>query len=142
MAIDYAHSPGALEALLTTCRDMVIGKLWCVFGCGGERDTGKRSEMGGLASRLADHVVLTNDNPRGETPESIVAQIRSGMDRPADAEILDRREAIAFAIRSADAKDLIIIAGKGHETFQVMGDQTLPFDDLSVAEEILGAIPC
>jgi len=142
VAIDYAHSPEALEALLTTCRDMVIGELWCVFGCGGERDSGKRSEMGGLASRLADHVVLTNDNPRGETPESIVAQIRSGMDRPADAEILDRREAIAFAIRSADAKDLIIIAGKGHETFQVMGDQTLPFDDLSVAEEILGAIPC
>jgi len=98
--------------------------------------------MGRLASALADHVVLTNDNPRGERPESILAQIRAGMSRPPDAEILERREAIAYAIREARQGDLIVIAGKGHESHQVIGDQVLPFDDQSVAEAILGARPC
>jgi len=142
VAIDYAHSPGALEALLVSARQMANGKLWCVFGCGGERDRLKRPEMGRLASALADHVVLTNDNPRGERPESILAQIRAGMSRPPDAEILERREAIAYAIREARQGDLIVIAGKGHESHQVIGDQVLPFDDQSVAEAILGARPC
>ena len=142
VVIDYAHSPGALKASLESARSLTRGALWCVFGCGGERDRGKRPTMGQLASALADHVVLTNDNPRGEVPSQILSAIETGLERPADAVIPDRAQAIAYAIENASPHDLILIAGKGHERFQLIGNQAIPFSDREVAEQLLGMMPC
>ena len=98
--------------------------------------------MGQLASALADHVVLTNDNPRGEVPSQILSAIETGLERPADAVIPDRAQAIAYAIENASPHDLILIAGKGHERFQLIGNQAIPFSDREVAERLLGMMPC
>ncbi len=136
--IDYAHTPDALEQVLLALRRHTTGKLWVVFGCGGDRDVGKRALMGEVASRLADHVVLTSDNPRSENPESILADIRSGIKSSAAPDtFIDRQSAIAFAIDSAEENDLVLIAGKGHEDYQIIGSEKRPFCDYLVAKDCL-----
>jgi UDP-N-acetylmuramoyl-L-alanyl-D-glutamate--2,6-diaminopimelate ligase len=143
VVIDYAHTPDALQQALRALRAHCAGRLWCVFGCGGERDPGKRPQMGALAAELADHVLLTDDNPRGEDGDAIVAAIRAGM--PAASAVLierDRARAIAVAVREARAGDVVLIAGKGHETYQEIAGTMRPFDDLAVARAALEARPC
>lgn len=139
--VDYAHTPDALERLLSAVRDLAKGRIVLVFGCGGDRDPGKRYPMGQIAGRLADVAILTSDNPRSEDPEAILSEIERGV---ADSgartfrRIADRREAIRAAIALADADSVIVIAGKGHETTQVIGRNELPFDDRKIAAELLG----
>lgn len=132
VVIDYAHTPDALEHALAALRRHCRGALWCVFGCGGDRDRGKRPQMGAIAERLADRVVLTSDNPRGEAPQGILEEIQAGMREPAAIEI-DRAHAIRFAIAQAAPGDLVLIAGKGHEDYQVVGVESLPFSDSAEA---------
>lgn len=135
--VDYAHTPDALARALQSVREHCRAELWCVFGCGGDRDRGKRPEMGRIAEQLADHVVVTNDNPRGEPPDAIAAEIVGGMSR-APQVILDRRRAIAAALDSAGAGDWVLVAGKGHETCQIIGDKATSFDDREVVSGCLG----
>jgi len=128
--VDYAHTPGALEGALQSLRTHCRGRLWCVFGAGGDRDRGKRPLMGAIAERHADVVVLTDDNPRSEDPAGIVADIRAGMKRPEVARAEhDRGSAIAAALQAAGPDDIVLIAGKGHEEVQLVGDQAVPFSD-------------
>ena len=134
--VDYAHTPDALKKVLTTLgpttRNTAGGKLWCVFGCGGERDRGKRPEMGAVAERFADEVVVTSDNPRGEAPAAIISDILAGASRSLHS-IEDRAEAIHFAIVHSAPADTVLIAGKGHEDYQLTGDNRLPFVDAAQA---------
>jgi UDP-N-acetylmuramoyl-L-alanyl-D-glutamate--2,6-diaminopimelate ligase len=141
--VDFAHTPDALEKVLTALREHCTGRLWCVFGCGGNRDAGKRAPMGAVAVRLADQVVLTSDNPRDEDPGKILADILAGVpDRRSVRIQPDRARAIREAIGAADAGDVVLIAGKGHETVQVEAGETRPFSDQAVALEALGeAVP-
>ena len=133
--VDYAHKPDALEKLLHAVREIAgQRRLKIVFGCGGDRDKGKRPEMGGIAARLADEVIVTSDNPRGEQPQAIIDQIVHGIGEGRCVQIADRREAIARTIAEAAGDDVIVIAGKGHETYQVIGDQVVHFDDREEAE--------
>ena len=134
--VDYAHTPDALRAALTALRPRVRGALAVVFGCGGDRDRGKRPQMGAAAARLADRVVITDDNPRSEDAAAIRAEARAGC--PSAEEIGDREEAIAAAIGGLRPGDVLLIAGKGHETGQIVGDTTLPFDDAAAARRIVG----
>lgn len=128
--IDYAHTPHALEQALSALREHGAARLWCVFGCGGDRDPGKRPLMGAIAERLADRVIVTDDNPRTEAPEHIAQAILAGMQRPAEASVIhDRRAAIGQALGAADAGDLVLIAGKGHEDYQIMGTERRSFSD-------------
>lgn len=128
--VDYAHTAGALEAVLKSLRAHCQGKLWCVFGAGGDRDRGKRPLMGAAVERHADHVVLTDDNPRSEDPAQITTDICSGIRQPALVHIEhDRAHAIAHALRSAGPDDIVLVAGKGHETMQQVGNRSLPFSD-------------
>jgi len=136
VVVDYAHTPDALEQALTALRAHCAGRLICVFGCGGERDAGKRPQMGAIAERLADVAIITDDNPRGENGDAIVAQIRAGMAQPATVE-RDRGRAIGLAIAQAGAADVVLIAGKGHETYQEGAHGKRAFDDLAVAREVL-----
>jgi UDP-N-acetylmuramoyl-L-alanyl-D-glutamate--2,6-diaminopimelate ligase len=136
VVVDYAHTPAALEQVLTALRAHCPGRLWCVFGCGGERDTGKRPLMGRTAQRHSNGVIVTDDNPRGEDPEAIVRDILAGMDAPV-AVILDRGEAIRQAITSARAGDVVLVAGKGHEQLQLVADGRLPFSDRQCVSEAL-----
>ena len=131
--IDYAHTPDALEAAIAALRPHVEGRLITVFGAGGDRDQGKRPEMGTVASRLSDVVIVTDDNPRSEDPATIRSAIMVGASSA--TEVPGRREAIAEAIRIAKAGDIVLVAGKGHETGQIIGDRVLPFDDALVARE-------
>jgi UDP-N-acetylmuramoyl-L-alanyl-D-glutamate--2,6-diaminopimelate ligase len=131
--IDYAHTPDALEAAIAALRPHVDGRLVTVFGAGGDRDQGKRPEMGAVAVRLSDVVIVTDDNPRTEDPALIRSAIMAGA--PGATEVPGRREAIAEAIRIAREGDIILVAGKGHETGQIIGDRVLPFDDALVARE-------
>lgn len=124
--VDYAHTPDALENVLRAARETTRRRLIVVFGCGGDRDAGKRAEMGAIATRLADRVIVTSDNPRTENPLSIAQAIVNGFD--ADIE-LDRRSAIRRAIEEARAGDTVVVAGKGHETYQIVGTESRPFDD-------------
>ncbi len=132
--VDYAHKPDALEKLLHAVRDLARGKRVVVlFGCGGDRDRDKRAKMGAIATKLADHTILTSDNPRGEKPEAILDDIEKGAQGDY-VRITDRRQAIARAIGEASDGDVIVIAGKGHETYQVTGDHIAHFDDREEAE--------
>lgn len=131
--IDYAHTPDALDAAIAALRPHVEGRLITVFGAGGDRDQGKRPEMGAVASRLSDVVIVTDDNPRSEDPAVIRSAIMAGA--AGATEVPGRREAIAEAIRIAKAGDILLVAGKGHETGQIIGDRVLPFDDALVARE-------
>jgi UDP-N-acetylmuramoyl-L-alanyl-D-glutamate--2,6-diaminopimelate ligase len=137
VVIDYAHTPDALEKVLLALREHARGKLWCVFGCGGDRDRGKRPVMGEIAERLADRVVLTDDNPRHESGDAIIADILGGMNA-APPVIRERKAAIAEAIRNAGEGDIVLIAGKGHEDYQQVGDTRLPYSDREAVQELLG----
>jgi UDP-N-acetylmuramoyl-L-alanyl-D-glutamate--2,6-diaminopimelate ligase len=144
VVVDYAHTDDALRNLLETARPLARGRLITVFGCGGDRDRTKRPLMGAVAGRLSDLIVITSDNPRGEDPNRIIEEIQRGItaDTKKDAgqrllTIVDRRAAIAKAIELARPGDLVLIAGKGHEKYQVIGDRVLPFDDVAVAREAL-----
>src|SRR5262249_29937336 len=137
--VDYAHTDDALENVLKFAREITSGKVIVVFGCGGDRDRTKRPAMGVVAARWIGLAVVSSDNPRSEDPLAIIGEIETGMKRAAAGAgsryqvIPDRRDAIRFAIEAAGAGDTVLIAGKGHETYQVIGDQTLPFDDRVVA---------
>ena len=137
VVVDYAHTPDALEKILLALREHARGKLWCVFGCGGDRDRGKRPVMGGIAERLADRVVLTDDNPRHESGDAIIADILGGMNA-APPVIRERKAAIAEAIQHAGEADIVLIAGKGHEDYQQVGDTRLPYSDRDAVRELLG----
>jgi UDP-N-acetylmuramoyl-L-alanyl-D-glutamate--2,6-diaminopimelate ligase len=140
VVVDYAHTDDALKNLLETVRELRPRRLITVFGCGGDRDRTKRPLMGAVAARLSDVVVVTSDNPRSEPPEAILEEIRRGMNGGRRAEphaIVDRREAIVRALEMAGPGDAVVIAGKGHETYQVLRDRTVPFDDRQVAREVL-----
>jgi UDP-N-acetylmuramoyl-L-alanyl-D-glutamate--2,6-diaminopimelate ligase len=140
VVVDYAHTPDALEQALMSLRAHCAGRLICVFGCGGERDRGKRPQMGAIAERLADQIIVTDDNPRGEDGEAIVAQIVAGLAQPQRACVQrDRSAAIALALRTAHAGDVVLVAGKGHEPYQEIGGRKFPFDDLDVARRALEA---
>jgi UDP-N-acetylmuramoyl-L-alanyl-D-glutamate--2,6-diaminopimelate ligase len=133
--VDYAHTPDSLENVLRTARDLAQSRVICVFGCGGDRDRGKRPLMGRIGTELADLAIVTSDNPRSEEPEAIIAEILAGA---GEAEVEpDRREAIARAIGEAAEGDVVVIAGKGHEQGQQFADRTIPFDDREVAREAL-----
>jgi UDP-N-acetylmuramoyl-L-alanyl-D-glutamate--2,6-diaminopimelate ligase len=135
--VDYAHTPDSLENVLASARLLSEGRLHVVFGCGGDRDRGKRPLMGEIAARLADHVIVTSDNPRSEDPEAIIDEILTGISGPVEHEV-DRRLAIQSAISAASAGDVVVIAGKGHEQGQEFANgEKLPFDDVTVAREAL-----
>lgn len=134
--VDYSHTPASLEAALKALRGHCKGKLWCVFGCGGDRDRGKRSMMGKVAERLSDFPVVTSDNPRTEDPDRIIADVLEGMSDGTVA-IVDRNEAIAHAISTASVTDTILVAGKGHEYYQIIGTERLRFSDVDVSAEYL-----
>jgi UDP-N-acetylmuramoyl-L-alanyl-D-glutamate--2,6-diaminopimelate ligase len=138
--VDYAHTPDSLEQVLNSARQICDGKLIVVFGCGGDRDRSKRPIMGSMAARGADIAIVTSDNPRSEDPDAIIAEIKRGMRSGAEVvELVDRREAIEYAIGAAEPGDVVVIAGKGHEQGQTFADETVPFDDVTVARESLQA---
>lgn len=130
VVVDYAHTPDALQQVLQVLRTHSQGKIWCVFGCGGNRDSGKRPLMGKIAEQYADRIIVTDDNPRHEDPLQIVADVLAGLDSPGNAVVEhDRRRAIAHAVGCAQEGDIVLIAGKGHEAYQIIGDQQQAFSD-------------
>lgn len=140
VVVDYAHTPDGLENVLKTARQISSGRLITVFGCGGDRDAGKRPIMGRIAGELSDYAVITSDNPRSEAPEKIEQQIEEGIREISNAcytIITDRYQAIRHALLSAKEGDFVVIAGKGHETYQIVGDKVISFDDHQVAREII-----
>jgi UDP-N-acetylmuramoyl-L-alanyl-D-glutamate--2,6-diaminopimelate ligase len=139
VVVDYAHTPDALAKALSAAREHCEGALWCVFGCGGDRDAGKRSVMGGIADDLADQIIVTDDNPRSEDPQAITREILQGIKSRTVRVIHDRGEAIATALQEAQAIDLVLIAGKGHEDYQIYGETRRSFSDRSEAKRLLGA---
>jgi UDP-N-acetylmuramoyl-L-alanyl-D-glutamate--2,6-diaminopimelate ligase len=137
--VDYAHTPDALMQVLQTLRLHCAGALWCVFGCGGDRDRGKRPLMGAVAERCADHVIVTSDNPRREDPQVIIDQILTGVRQvQAVARVPDRAQAIRQAVTGARGGDIVLVAGKGHEDYQQIGDERLPFSDREQVQRLLG----
>jgi UDP-N-acetylmuramoyl-L-alanyl-D-glutamate--2,6-diaminopimelate ligase len=137
VVVDYAHTPDALEKALQALREHTQGKLVCVFGCGGDRDRGKRPQMGRIAERLADVVILTNDNPRHEDPASIINEIATGMQTTPTA-VPDRTQAIRAALSEARAGDIVLVAGKGHEDYQQVGERRLAYSDRDTVRALLG----
>ncbi len=135
--VDYAHTPDALEKALTTMRAHCHGKLGVVMGCGGNRDEGKRAPMGKIAAKLADFAIITDDNPRNEDAQAIRSEVMAGANGNHCREIAGRREAIAAAIAQMQAGDMLLIAGKGHETYQIIGDDVQDFDDAATVRELL-----
>lgn len=136
--VDYAHKPDALENVLKTLREVVPARILLVFGCGGERDVGKRPLMGAIAAKLADYTILTSDNPRDEDAEAIVQDIREGFRTSTNYEtLLDRREALSKVLRLARPGDVVVVAGKGHENYQLIGGRKLPFDDAAILRQLL-----
>jgi UDP-N-acetylmuramoyl-L-alanyl-D-glutamate--2,6-diaminopimelate ligase len=140
--VDFAHTDTALARLLDSVREFAAGRVIVVFGCGGDRDRTKRPAMGRAAAERADLVVLTSDNPRGEDPEAILCEIRSGISAVEGAEtrcrtIVDREQAVAFAVAAARPGDTVVIAGKGHETTQTLGDHVEPMDDRELVRSAL-----
>ena len=141
--VDYAHTPDGLESALTACRPFVQGELICVFGCGGDRDRTKRPQMAAIAARLADQVLVTSDNPRTEDPEQILKDVVAGIPEGTPLRVdVDRAQAIAEAIAKAQPQDLVLIAGKGHEDYQILGTTKVHFDDREEAEKALRNRPC
>ncbi len=136
VVVDYAHKPGALENVLRVARELTAGRVLCVFGCGGDRDRGKRPQMGRIATELADVAIVTSDNPRSEDPRAIVAEVLAGAVGEADVEP-DRRAAIERAVELAAPGDVVVIAGKGHEPGQEIAGRITPFDDRGVVREVL-----
>ena len=139
VVVDYAHKPGALESVLGTARGLTAGRVICVFGCGGDRDRGKRPQMGRIASELADVAIVTSDNPRSEDPVAIIEEVLTGTVREPEVEP-DRRAAIERAIELAEPGDVVVIAGKGHEAGQEISGRVTPFDDRDVARDALRAL--
>jgi UDP-N-acetylmuramoyl-L-alanyl-D-glutamate--2,6-diaminopimelate ligase len=138
--VDYAHTPAALESALRALRPHCRGRLWCVFGCGGDRDAGKRPQMGKAAERQGDRVIVTSDNPRSEQPMAIIDDILGGLAHPGKAVVIeDRAAAIAWAIAEAASEDVVLVAGKGHETWQEANGKRVAFSDFAVASKALAA---
>ena len=139
--VDFAHTPDALQKALLSAREHSSGKLWVIFGCGGDRDRGKRAQMGVAAARFADRVVVTSDNPRHENPQKIVEDICSGIAQTDNVCVeTDRRSAIRTALDTAAIDDVVLIAGKGSESYQIIGDDRIPMSDIAiVAEHLQGA---
>jgi UDP-N-acetylmuramoyl-L-alanyl-D-glutamate--2,6-diaminopimelate ligase len=135
--VDYAHTPDALLNVLKTLRELKPGRLIAVFGCGGDRDREKRPLMGRIADQNADYSIITSDNPRKEDPDAIISEIEKGFGSDRYEEVAERAEAIARAIALAQPRDIILIAGKGHETYQEFADHTVPFDDIQVARRAI-----
>ena len=134
--LDYAHKPDALKVALTACQELAAGKVICLFGCGGDRDRGKRPLMGRIAALGADRVIVTSDNPRTEDPDAIILEIMAGVPQEADCLVEpDRRAAIALAVSEALPGDVVLVAGKGHEQYQLIGSERLPFDEREVVAE-------
>ncbi|EOC1342214.1 UDP-N-acetylmuramoyl-L-alanyl-D-glutamate--2,6-diaminopimelate ligase [Cronobacter dublinensis] len=141
VVVDYAHTPDALEKALQAARLHCAGKLWCVFGCGGDRDKGKRPLMGAIAEQFADVVVVTDDNPRTEDPKAIIADILTGMLDAGRARVVEgRAEAVTNAIMQASENDVVLVAGKGHEDYQIVGTRRLDYSDRVTAARLLGAV--
>ncbi len=141
VVVDYAHTPHALEQALRALRDHLQqhdGRLWCVFGCGGDRDPGKRPLMGAAAERFADQLIVTDDNPRSENPEKIIRETLSGLIDPQRClAVRGREKAIAAALAQAQAQDIVLIAGKGHEDYQIIGEHRLHFSDRAHVQRCL-----
>lgn len=138
IAVDYAHTPDALQQALIALRRHTKGKLWCVFGCGGERDQGKRPLMGEVAEQYADRLVITNDNSRSEAPQQIAEDILKGCRAPQDVLVqLQRKQAIRDCLAQADSEDVILVAGKGHEDYQIIDGQTLPYNERLFVQELV-----
>jgi UDP-N-acetylmuramyl-tripeptide synthetase len=139
VVVDYAHTHDALQNVIETARANTPYRIITLFGCGGDRDLTKRAPMGEVAARLSDVVIVTSDNPRTEDPEAIIADIEVGLRRVGQPylKIVDRREAVRRAIQEARPGDLVLLAGKGHETYQILKDRTVPFDDREIAREVL-----
>lgn len=146
IVVDYAHTDDALARLLETAREITPGRVLVVFGCGGDRDRTKRPLMGEVAARAGDFAVATSDNPRSEDPMAILREVEPGLQRAGGVEgktyqmIADRREAIRVVLEMAQPGDTVLLAGKGHETYQIIGDEALPFDDRAVARELLNEL--
>jgi len=138
---DYAHTPDALERALLAVRPFAARRLLVVFGCGGDRDRGKRPQMGAIAERLTDHAIVTSDNPRTEDPDRIIDDIVAGMHGTNHERITDRRDAIARALAIAAGDDVIVLAGKGHETYQIRGTTSYPFDERAIVRELVAESP-
>jgi UDP-N-acetylmuramoyl-L-alanyl-D-glutamate--2,6-diaminopimelate ligase len=139
--VDYAHTDDALRNVLKTLRELKPRKLIVVFGCGGDRDRKKRPLMGRVADELADHAIITSDNPRKENPEAIISEVEKGFRSTHYKKIVERAEAIRHAVAMAQPRDLVLIAGKGHEKYQEFADHTIPFDDIQVARRALDDLP-
>ncbi len=137
--MDYAHTPDALATVLAALRPHTRSRLWVVFGCGGDRDRGKRPEMGAIAAEAADRVIVTDDNPRSEDPATIRREILAAT--PGAQEIGDRGTAVVEVIAGLGDGDVLVIAGKGHEPGQIVGERVLPFDDREVARQAIKALP-
>ena len=137
--VDYAHTPDALQKALEAARIHCAGKLWCVFGCGGDRDNGKRPLMAKVAENFADEIIVTDDNPRTEDPREIIKQVMQGFSDSNNVTVIHQREiALEYAIGHAEAKDVVLIAGKGHETYQIIGHEKLHFSDREIVAELFG----
>ena len=140
MIIDYAHTPDGVENILNTVREFAKARVITVFGCGGDRDNKKRPIMGEIAGRLSDFCIITSDNPRTENPMAIIDEIEVGMKKTDCGYVVieNRREAIAYALAHAERDDIVVLAGKGHETYQILADGKIHFDEREVVNEILG----
>ena len=137
--IDYAHTPEAIRAVANSARELTRGRLILLFGCGGERDRSKRPEMARAAQEIADFVIITGDNPRGEDPGGIISDILSGIDKTKPyAVIPDRKDAIEYAVNIAREEDVVLLLGKGHEKYEILADGKHPFDEEALVREALG----
>jgi len=139
--VDYAHTDDALENVLTALRPLTRGKLWCVFGCGGDRDRSKRPRMASVAARHADRIVVTSDNPRTEDPMTIINDVLTGFGGDLQRVTIeqDRLQAIHTTLQNAERNDVVLIAGKGHEDYQIVGTERLHFDDIETVEAFFAA---
>ncbi|MDI6736255.1 MAG: UDP-N-acetylmuramyl-tripeptide synthetase [bacterium] len=137
VVIDYAHTPDGLKNVLLSGRRLNPKRIITVFGCGGNRDREKRPQMGDISTRLSEHTIITTDNPRNEDPEEIIKEIEAGIQTKLYEVIIDREQAITRALRDAREGDLVLIAGKGHETYQIFGDEKIHFDDREIVEKVL-----